>query len=41
MCIRSWLDLLDIAIISIPKGINHEYNSLDFDLELSLRFANT
>ena len=29
MCIRSWLDLLDSANISIPEDINDAYNSLD------------
>ena len=33
MCIRSWLDLLDSANISIPEDINDAYNSLDIDLE--------
>ena len=33
MCIRSWLDLLDSANISIPEDINDAYNSLDVNLE--------
>ena len=33
MCIRSWLDLLDSANISIPEDINDAYDSLNIDLE--------
>ena len=33
MCIRSWLDLLDGAKISIPKDINDAYNSFNIDHE--------
>ena len=33
MCIRSWLDLLDSANISIPEDINDAYHSLNIDLE--------
>ena len=33
MSIRSWLDLLDGAKISIPKDINDAYNSFNIDHE--------
>ena len=33
MCIRSWLDVLNEANVSLPEDFSEAYNKLDIDVE--------